>query len=190
MIYSHSYVTPIVVETCSINKCKHNKSWIVQLAMGTKRKVSEMVEICLIELNGLSTWERLNIFYLVFMMSSLIWIGWKKLKLNLIATKRNFDCIDEDGNSRIVGVIPIEIFIRNISTLQLRKCFRKGCQFYVAHVLNLNKIKFQILNKILCCNTLRKCSLMKYQDSLHRGILISQLILFLGLHQCLMPIIV
>ena len=85
--------------------------------MGTKRKVSEMVEICLIELNGLSTWERLNIFYLVFMMSSLIWIGWKKLKLNLIATKRNFDCIDEDGNSRIVGVIPIEIFIRNISTL-------------------------------------------------------------------------
>ena len=59
--YNHSYLTPKVVENCSLNKCKHNKQWLVHLAMGTKRKVSEMVEIFPLELNGLFTWENLNI---------------------------------------------------------------------------------------------------------------------------------
>ena len=40
----HSYITPRVVEICSFKKVKHRKSWLVQLATGTKRKVSEVVE--------------------------------------------------------------------------------------------------------------------------------------------------
>lgn len=34
---NRNYVTPRVVETCSLEKCKHSKSWLVQLAMGTKK---------------------------------------------------------------------------------------------------------------------------------------------------------
>ena len=41
---THSYITPRVVEICGFKKVKHRKSWIVQLATGTKRKVSEVVE--------------------------------------------------------------------------------------------------------------------------------------------------
>ena len=33
-----SYITPRVVDICSFKKVKHSKSWLVQLAIGTKRK--------------------------------------------------------------------------------------------------------------------------------------------------------
>jgi hypothetical protein len=33
---SLSYVSPIIVEDCKLNKVKHSKSWLVQLATGTK----------------------------------------------------------------------------------------------------------------------------------------------------------
>ena len=37
---THSYITPRVVEICAFKKVKHRKSWLVQLTIGTKRKVS------------------------------------------------------------------------------------------------------------------------------------------------------
>jgi hypothetical protein len=38
------YISPTVVENCKLEKVKHKKSWLVQLATGTKRKVVEMVK--------------------------------------------------------------------------------------------------------------------------------------------------
>ena len=43
---THSYINPRIVEICSFKKLKYRKSWLVQLATGTKRKVSEVVEKC------------------------------------------------------------------------------------------------------------------------------------------------
>ena len=39
-----SYVSPNIVDTCKLNKEKHDKLWLVQLATGTKRKVLELVK--------------------------------------------------------------------------------------------------------------------------------------------------
>jgi rRNA processing protein Gar1 len=47
-----SYVAPQIVDSCALQKCKHKKSWLVQLATRTKRKVSELVEACPLEMNG------------------------------------------------------------------------------------------------------------------------------------------
>ena len=57
---THSYVSPKVVESCSLGKVKHNKSWLVQLATRTKLKVSEVAMEFPIELNGLLTKVNLN----------------------------------------------------------------------------------------------------------------------------------
>ena len=43
---THSYITPRVVDICAFKKVKHRNSWLVQLATGTRRKVSEVVEKC------------------------------------------------------------------------------------------------------------------------------------------------
>ena len=58
---THSYITPRVVEICAFKKVKHRKSWLVQLATRTKRKVSEVVEKCPLIMNGLVTCIDLNV---------------------------------------------------------------------------------------------------------------------------------
>ena len=58
---THSYITPRVAETCAINKVKHNKSWLVQLATGTKGKISEVVQKYPLVMNGLITCVDLNV---------------------------------------------------------------------------------------------------------------------------------
>ena len=58
---SHSYIDPRVVESLHLIRSKHEKSWLVQLAIGTKRKVTELVNSCPVDMTGLSTKVELNI---------------------------------------------------------------------------------------------------------------------------------
>ena len=46
-----------------------------------------------------------------------------------------FECMDEEGNPRVVRGIPNVISVRQISAMQLKKFCRKGCRLYVAHIL-------------------------------------------------------
>ena len=43
---SLSYVSPSIAEKCNLSLKKFEKSWLVQLATGTKRKVVNYVESC------------------------------------------------------------------------------------------------------------------------------------------------
>ena len=58
------YGSPKILDTCKLNKEKHEKSWLVQLATSTKRKVSELVKGCELDLNGFPTKVDLNILLL------------------------------------------------------------------------------------------------------------------------------
>ena len=55
-----------MVESLHFPRSRHGKSWLVQLATMVKRKVNEMVNSCLMNMNGLNTREYLNIFPLGF----------------------------------------------------------------------------------------------------------------------------
>jgi hypothetical protein len=50
-----SYVTPQTIEKCKFKPVKHDKSWMVQLAMGTKLKVAEVLPACQFIVNGIAT---------------------------------------------------------------------------------------------------------------------------------------
>jgi hypothetical protein len=52
---SHSYIDPKMVESFHLPRRKHGKYWLVQLSIGTKRKVNEMVKSCLMDMNGMNT---------------------------------------------------------------------------------------------------------------------------------------
>ena len=84
-----------------------------------------MVDRCPLELNGIFIWENLNILRLELcdILIGMIWLEAHKVKFD--CHNKNFDCIDEDGNLRIVRGIPKDFLIRNILSLQLKKCFRK-----------------------------------------------------------------
>ena len=48
--------------------------------------------------------------------------------------EKTFDCIDENGESKMVRETPKKILTRKISALQLKKCARKGCRVFAIHI--------------------------------------------------------
>jgi hypothetical protein len=40
----HSYIDPKIIEIFKLKKSKHERSWLVQLATGTKRRINELVK--------------------------------------------------------------------------------------------------------------------------------------------------
>jgi hypothetical protein len=55
-----SYVSPQTVEKCKLQQVKHVKSWLVQLAAGTKRKLTEVIPACQFIMSGFPTQATLN----------------------------------------------------------------------------------------------------------------------------------
>ena len=58
---SLSYVSPRIEELCKLQQDKFEKSWLVQLAIGTKRKVTSYMKNYEIMMNELNTHDDLNI---------------------------------------------------------------------------------------------------------------------------------
>jgi hypothetical protein len=131
---SHSYVDPRVVEILHLSRSKHEKSWLVPLATGTKRKVVELVKSCPMDMKGLSTKAELNIL-LVGSYDCLIGMDWLDQHHALLDCRnKSFTCLDEEGNRKIVQGIPRAVAVREILAMQLKKCYRKGYQLFAARV--------------------------------------------------------
>jgi hypothetical protein len=62
---SHSYINSNIVEIFHLQRSKHKKFWLVQLAIGAKRKISELFKYCRIDMNGLNIEVDVNIIPLV-----------------------------------------------------------------------------------------------------------------------------
>ena len=108
-------------------KVKHSKYQLVQLATGTKRNVSEVVEKCPLVMNGLITCVDLNVLLLgsYDVLIGMDWLEAHRVKLDYY--NKNFECIDEEGNLVVVKGIPKVILVRHVSAMQLKKLCRKGC---------------------------------------------------------------
>jgi hypothetical protein len=130
-----------MVESLQLPRSKHGKSWLVQLATGARRKVNEMINSCLMDMNGLNTKANLNILPLCS-YDCLIGMDWLEQHHALLdCHNKSFTCLDEEGELRKVHGIPIEVTIREILALQLKKCYRKGCQIFAAHMEETSKYK-------------------------------------------------
>jgi hypothetical protein len=99
-------------------------------------------------MNGVNTKVDLNII-LLGSYDCLIGMDWlDKHHVILDCYNKAFTCLDEEGNSRTVQGIPRPISVREISTLQLKISFRKGCQIYATHMEEPTRIRSQILKTI------------------------------------------
>jgi predicted aspartyl protease len=109
---SHSYLDPKMVERFQLLRSKLGKPWLVQLATRDKRKINEMVKACPIDINALST----RVYWNIIPLGSydcLIGMDWlDKHNAILDCYNKDFTCLDEEGNLRVVQGIPREITIR------------------------------------------------------------------------------
>jgi hypothetical protein len=142
---SHCYIDPNIVDRLHLEKSKLQKASLVQLATGTKRRIHDMVRSCSISINGVNTSIDLNIIPLGS-YDILIGMDWlDKHHAILDCHKRKFTCLDGDGKQSTVKGVPRSISIREISTIHIKRCFRKRCQLYVAHVEDPDNTKGLIL---------------------------------------------
>ena len=108
----HSYIDPKMVESLNLQRRKHGKYWLVQLATRAKRKFNEMVKSCPMDMNGLNTREYFNIFPLgsYDCLIGMDWLDQHHVILN--CHNKAFTCLDEEGNLRRVQGIPREVTVR------------------------------------------------------------------------------
>jgi hypothetical protein len=97
----HSYIDPKVVERLCFPRRKHEKSWMVQLAIGGKRNVVEMVKSCPMDMNGISTMEDLKILPLGS-YDCLIGMDWLEQHHVVLDHNREFTFLYEEWNPREV----------------------------------------------------------------------------------------
>ena len=90
-------------------------------------------------MNGLVTCVDMNVLPLG---SYDILIGMDLLEahiVNLDCYNKNFECLEEEANQKVVKGIPKVISVRQISAMQLKKFCRKGRRVYASHVLEATK---------------------------------------------------
>jgi hypothetical protein len=94
----------------------------------------ELVKSCRVDMNGLSTKADLNILSLGS-YDYLIGIDWLDQHHAILdCWNKEFTFLDKEGNQGVVQGIPRVVTVREISAVQLKKCYRKGYQLFVAHV--------------------------------------------------------
>ena len=101
-----SYVSSNIVETCKLDKVKHEKSWLVWLATSTKRKVSRIVRDCEVNMNGFPAKIDLNILplgsYNVIIIMD--WLEQHHAILDFL--NKSIFCTDIEGNqTKIQGLL-------------------------------------------------------------------------------------
>jgi hypothetical protein len=93
------------------------------------------------DMKGLNTRADLNIFPLGS-YDCLIGMDWlDQHRVIIECHNKEFNYLDEEGNLRKVQGIPRAVTIREISALQLKKCYRKGCQIFASRMEETPKDK-------------------------------------------------
>jgi hypothetical protein len=121
----HCYIDPKIVDRLQLEKIKLEKSSLVQLATGTKRRINEMVRGCPININGVSTNFDMNIIPLGS-YDIIIGMDWMdKHHVVLDCHNKTFTCLDEEGKQSTMKGIPRPISIREISVLTVEDMFKE-----------------------------------------------------------------
>jgi hypothetical protein len=131
-----SYVSPQTVEKCKLQQVKHVKSWLVQLSIGTKKKVTKVIPACQFVMSGFPTQENLNIPPLgsYDLLIGMDWLDAHKTKLDCY--NKTLECENEEGTKVTLQGIQNHVSMRQVSTLQVKKYCRRGCPLYEIQVLN------------------------------------------------------
>jgi hypothetical protein len=100
-----------------------------------------MVKSCLMDMNGMNTREDFNILPLGS-YDCLIGMDWLDQHHAILDYhNKAFTYLDELGTLKKMQGIPRAVTIREISALQLKKCYKKGCQIFATHMEETPKDK-------------------------------------------------
>jgi hypothetical protein len=110
---------------------------LVQLAIGTKGKLVDFVFDFEFNLDGHNIKTNLNIFRLgsYDMIVRMDWL--ERHKAVLDCYKKALHYKDGCDTTRTAQGIPKPVSVRQVTTMQFKKCMGKGCQVYAIQIKNL-----------------------------------------------------
>eukprot|EP00253_Pinus_taeda_P010551 PITA_10551 len=130
-----SYVSPKIIERCKLQPIRFKKPWLVQLATGAKRRVTEKIKDCSLTIAGESVVTDMNVLPLGS-YDVLIGMDWLERHWSLVDCKTKVIYYkDQNGHKKELQGIQRPVQIRPITATQLAKCIRKGCQMYAIQVV-------------------------------------------------------
>ena len=106
-------------------------------------KVLEIVKECQVNLNGFLTKVKLNILPLgsYDILINMDWLEQHHVMLDCL--HKYILCIDIQGNQVKVQGIPNKVYVRQIFSLQAKKCVRKGCKFFAVNIRDVESDREQ-----------------------------------------------
>lgn len=129
-----SYVSPRIVEQCRLQPVKFKDPWLVQLDTGAKRRVNAKVKNFPLKIAGQLVTTDLNMLPLGS-YDVLIGMDWLEKHWSVINCKtKTISYKNELGIKQEMQGIKWPVQLRPITTSQLEKCVRKGCQIYAIQV--------------------------------------------------------
>eukprot|EP00253_Pinus_taeda_P023048 PITA_23048 len=129
-----SYVSPKIVERCKLQPFKFKNPWLVQLAMGAKRRVTTRIKDCSFTIAGQPVMADLNVLPLGS-YDILIGMDWLERHWLLVDCKTKIIYYkDHHGARKEMQGIKRPVQARPITATQLEKCIRKRCQMYAIQV--------------------------------------------------------
>jgi hypothetical protein len=109
--------------------------------MGAKRKINELVKDYRININGINTKVDVNIIPFGS-YDFLIGMDWLEKHYDVLDCYNNTTtCLDEEGQQGKIQGIPRVVVVIEISTMQMKKSFGKGCKMFLAHMEEASKDK-------------------------------------------------
>eukprot|EP00253_Pinus_taeda_P010307 PITA_10307 len=129
-----SYVSPKIVEQCSLQFVKFKNPWLVELATGAKRRVTAKVNDCSFTIADQPVTADLNVLPLGS-YDILIGMEWLEKHWSLVDCKTKVIYYrDQQGNRKEMQGIKQPVQVHPITANQLVKCIQKGCQVYAIQV--------------------------------------------------------
>jgi hypothetical protein len=105
--------------------------------------INELVKYCPIYMNGLKIKVDVNIIPLCSYACLIGMDLFENHHAILDCYNKTINCLDEEGKKGKVQVIPRDVVVREISTMQLKKYFRKGCQIFSSHMEEVTRDKVE-----------------------------------------------
>jgi hypothetical protein len=104
--------TPQTIEKYKLQQVKHVKSWLVQLATRTKRKITEVIPACQFVMSGFPTQVNLNILPIgsYDLLISMDWLAAHKTKLDCYSKTLEFE--NEEGRRITLQGIQNPVLVR------------------------------------------------------------------------------
>jgi hypothetical protein len=138
-----------------------------QLVIITKRKVVDFISNFQFSLDGKSIRTNLNILPLgsYDVIIGMDWLEKRKEVLDCYTKTLNYK--DNYDTTRKTQGIPKPVLVRQVTTMQFKKCMRKGCQVYAIQITNLlEKEDKPNLEDFVVLRIPETCLLMRYLNYL------------------------